>query len=154
MPPFRLPVGRSSSLSCGLKSGGGLSVQNKLGHRLLVDIESVVNPALFGAGDQPAIPRALQVGSSETCGVFGADDGSSSSPIKHLLLSRIVVKPINLPRSRRVECGFTAAPKRPDYNINPGATQLAVHPKARRDLVVRSERRLVNDYLVSVCRSA
>jgi hypothetical protein len=93
-------VSRSSSRRV-LRSG--LSVQDNLGYRFLADIESIVNAAPLGARDQPTIPGALQMSFPETAGVFSANDGTSSSPIKHLLSGRIVIEPINLLLHRREE---------------------------------------------------
>jgi hypothetical protein len=94
---------------------------------LLVDSESIVNDALLSAWDQPTIPSALQVSRP----VFSANDTSGSSPIEHLLSSRIVIEPINMPLDREDELRFTPDWDGLDLNINPGSAQLTVHRKVR-----------------------
>src|SRR5215468_10435675 len=113
--------------SCGVLSAGGLNVENNRGYGLFADIESIVDLALFSDWDQPTIPSALQISRP----VFSADDGSSSSPIEHLLSSRIIIEAINLLLDRRIKCRLTTAGTGLDLNLNPGPAQLTVHRKAR-----------------------
>src|SRR5713226_5597538 len=95
------------------------------------------------------------MGFPESGGVFSANDGSRSSPIKHLLSGRIVIEPLNLPLDRRVEFRFTATHGGRDFNINPGPAQLTVHRKVRRDVLARIiiEWRLIDSYLLGIRHS-
>jgi len=121
---------RALSGSGGVLSAGGLNIENNPGYGLFADIESIVDLALFSDWDQPTIPRALQISRPKSGRVFSADDGSSSSPIEHLLSSRIIIEAINLLLDRRIKCRLTTATGL-DLNINPGPAQLTVHRKAR-----------------------
>ena len=66
----------------GLRSGGGLSLENDFGYGLLADSESVVHLPLLGARGQQTLPCALQISSPEKGGVLRANDGLGGNPIK------------------------------------------------------------------------
>src|SRR5262249_16075082 len=110
-----------------LRCASGLNVENYLGHRLLLDIESIVNISLLSCRDQLAIPSVLQA----IPAIFSADGVSGSSPIDHLLSSRIGIEPIDMFLYRQGKSRLRADGTRLDYNVNPGSSKLAVHRKVR-----------------------
>src|SRR5713226_895802 len=114
--------------ACGtLRSRGGLSLENDLGHGSLANVESIVDLALLGARNQQTLPRILQISAPKNGGVLGANDGFGGGAIKHLLASRVIVKAFDRLRDHlALQHLFTQRMSRLQLHINPGTTQLAV----------------------------